>query len=327
MRLIPAADAPAPSRSDARLARQLDVSVIVPTLDEAENLPPLLARIERAMGARSWEAIIVDDDSTDGTPAICEQLALRYPLRLVIRHRTTDGLSGAVLHGMAIACGRALVVMDADLQHPPEAIPYLLAPLNAGDAEFTLGSRYVPGGTTAHDWTLPRRLNSGLATLLARPFATSVRDPMSGFFALRRDTFQRARRLAPLGYKIALELICKCRVRRVVEVPIHFGLRTAGRSKLTLKQQAHYLRHLARLYAFTYARTTVMLKAALGAALGFTFARWTNPVLTGVLTGMSAVALIFVTRDRTAPMPARKQLLRAEHIFPFDELAQLEQAA
>src|SRR5207249_2774004 len=98
--------------------------------------------------------------------------------------------------------------------------------------DFALGSRYVKGATTEAKWGIFRRINSRAATALARPFAGKVHDPMSGFFALHRETFQRARHLAPLGYKIALELICKCQVSNVVEVPIHFARRQKGESKL-----------------------------------------------------------------------------------------------
>jgi dolichol-phosphate mannosyltransferase len=313
-----------------RLAKPLDVSVIVPTINEAENLPRLLRRIRKALGGVAYEVIIVDDDSTDDTPIVCQQLARRHPLRLVLRHGAEDGLGGAVLHGMALARGGTLVVMDADLQHPPEAIPYLLSPLKNGEADFVLGSRYVAGGTmAAEEWTLPRQLNSRAATLLARPIAgRRVRDPMSGFFALNREAYRAAaRRLTPIGYKIALELICKCRMKRIVEVPIHFAARAAGESKLDAREQARYLRHLGRLYTFKFRRTTTLLKAALGASAGAGLAALTNPVLVWVLAVMSGITLTFVTRPRKASQPTRRQLLDAERVLRFDELAELEKAA
>jgi dolichol-phosphate mannosyltransferase len=326
---LPAASAPATDPM-LRLARPYNVSVIVPTINEAENLPKLLRRIRKALGGVSYEVIIVDDDSDDGTPIVCQQLARRHPLRLVLRHGAEDGLSGAVLHGMALARGEQLVVMDADLQHPPEAIPYLLSPLKNGEADFVLGSRYVAGGTTAAEhWTLPRRLNSWAATLLARPFAgRRVRDPMSGFFALHREAYRAAtRRLMPIGYKIALELICKCGVKRIVEVPIHFAARAAGESKLDVREQWRYVRHLGRLYGFKFRRTTTLLKAALGAAGGAALAVLTNPALLGVLAVMSGVTLTFVTRPRRVSQPTRRELLDAERVLRFDELAELEKAA
>jgi dolichol-phosphate mannosyltransferase len=325
----PAVPAPA-SGSMLRLAKPLEVSVIVPTINEAENLPRLLRRIRKAMGGVAYEVIIVDDDSTDGTPIVCQQLAHRHPLRLVMRHGADDGLGGAVLHGMALARGGILVVMDADLQHPPEAIPYLLSPLKNGEADFVLGSRYVAGGTmAAEDWTLLRRLNSRAAALLARPIAgRRVRDPMSGFFALPREAYTAsARRLTPIGYKIALELICKCRLKRIVEVPIHFAARAAGESKLHAREHLRYLRHLGRLYAFKFRRTTTLLMAALGASAGAGLAMLTNPALMWVLAVMSGITLSFVTRSRKAPQPTRRELLDAERVLRFDELAELEKAA
>src|SRR5262249_17926892 len=147
--------------------------------------------------------------------------------------------------------GTYLVVMDADLQHPPEKLPDLLAPLeNRNGTDFVLGSRNVAGGSTGERWGTFRKINSEVATLLARPFAGRTRDPMSGFFAMRRETLDAAQRLTPLGYKIGLELMCKCRVQHVKEVPIHFAERTRGQSKLSLREQFRYLEHLSRLYDF-----------------------------------------------------------------------------
>jgi len=202
----------------------------------------------------------VDDNSKDATLAVCADLATRYPLKLMVRTNPTNGLSGAVLHGMAVARGKFLCVMDADLQHPPEKLPELLRPLRDGEADFVLGSRYMPGGSTDGEWGFFRKINSRTATLLARPFAGKATDPMAGFFSLRRETYQGARNLTPLGYKIALELMCKCRVKNVREIPIHFGMRQKGESKLSLKQQFRYLEHLSRLYDFTFPRASPMVK-------------------------------------------------------------------
>lgn len=236
------------------------ISLIVPTLNEAENIPLLVPRLAAALAGRPWELIIVDDNSHDRTPEVCAELAKTYPLRLLVREHPLHGLSGAVLEGIALAKGDLLVVMDADLQHPPEKVPELLAVIESGQSDFALGSRNQPGGSTEGEWGAFRRLNSWVATLLARPFAGRVKDPMSGFFALKRSTYTRAQRLTPLGYKIALELICKCQVTNVVEVPIHFGLRQHGQSKLSLKQQFRYLEHLSRLYDFTFPRLSPILK-------------------------------------------------------------------
>jgi dolichol-phosphate mannosyltransferase len=236
------------------------ISIVVPALNEAPNLPPLAERVAAAMNGRAYEILIVDDDSRDDTRSVAARLAERYPLKLIVRQNAKDGLSGAVLRGFADARGEYLVVMDADLQHPPEKLPELLAPLEKGEAEFVLGSRYVPGGSMGERWGAFRRLNSRVATSLARPFAGKTTDPMSGFFALKRSTFERAQRLTPLGYKIGLELMCKSRVQSVREIPIHFAERTAGESKLSLKQQFRYLEHLSRLYDFTFPRASPIVK-------------------------------------------------------------------
>ncbi|HEX6266384.1 MAG TPA: glycosyltransferase family 2 protein [Burkholderiales bacterium] len=227
------------------------VSVIVPTYKEAENLPLLLDRLDRVRCERGldMEVLIVDDDSRDGT---VEALARYERFRPKLIVRTADrGLSQSVCEGLARAANEVLVVMDADLSHPPESIPQLLEAIARG-GDFAIGSRYVKGGSTSEDWGLLRWINSRAATLLARPF-TAARDPMSGFFALRRDDYRRAaERLNPIGYKIGLELIVKCGCRSIREVPIHFDNRRFGKSKLSLREQLRYLQHLRRLAIYTY---------------------------------------------------------------------------
>jgi dolichol-phosphate mannosyltransferase len=151
---------------------------------------------------------------------------------------------------MKRAKGDVLVCMDADLSHPPEAIPQMLAKIEEG-ADFVIGSRYVNGGSTSDDWGFLRWINSRVATLLARPL-TTARDPMAGFFAFRRSTYEGGRAFNPVGYKIGLEFIVKCGCERVVEVPIHFEDRQLGKSKLTMRQQLLYIKHLRRLYTFKF---------------------------------------------------------------------------
>ncbi len=251
----------------------VDVSIIVPTLNEAENLPSLLARIAGAVGEQNYEVLIVDDNSKDNTSAVCAELVQRFPARLIVRQHPKDGLSGAVLVGMREAIGKTFVVMDADLQHPPEQIPSLLTALDGGSGnDFVIGSRYVAGGKTDGKWSFFRKLNSWVATFLARPFCHNATDPMSGFFALRRSTYDRAERLTPLGYKIGLELMCKARIQLVTEVPIHFRVREHGESKLTLKQQFRYLEHLSRLYDFTFPRASPVVKFVIALLCSWTLA-------------------------------------------------------
>ena len=227
------------------------VSVIVPTYREADNLPLLVPRITTAL--RSWphEIIVVDDDSNDGTDQAVAILSEQgHAVRLIVR---TDqrGLSSAVLRGFFEAKGRVLVCMDGDLSHPPEILPRMIETLEKDQAEFVIGSRYVPGGATDAGWSWFRNLNSRVATLLARPFCR-VRDPLAGFFALPRAVLESAEALNPIGYKIGLELIVKCSCTRIVELPIHFTDRRFGQSKLSLREQVNYLRHLKRLSDFKF---------------------------------------------------------------------------
>jgi dolichol-phosphate mannosyltransferase len=225
-----------------------DISIIVPTYREADNLRPLVDQIAAAMTVvrDAYELIIVDDDSRDGTEVIARELGRLHPLRLIVRTQYRD-LSQAVLDGLREAQGKFLVVMDADLSHPADQIGELIAPLREGRADFVIGSRYVAGAST-HNWAGHRRLNSYVATLLARPLSRGVRDTMAGFFALPRDVFEQARNLQPIGYKIGLELLCRTGCRRPMEIPIRFQDRALGTSKLNLEQQARYLIHLNRLY-------------------------------------------------------------------------------
>jgi dolichol-phosphate mannosyltransferase len=246
----------------------VDVSVIVPTYREAENLPILVPRVAAALADAGvdGEILIVDDNSPDETRRVCAELADKYPLRLVVR-TTNRGLSPAVVAGMQQASGDILLVMDADLSHPPEKIPELIETLQSGQTDFVIGSRYVSGGGTDDEWGWFRWLNSRVATLLAWPL-TSARDPMAGFFALRAETFRNAAKLDPIGYKIGLELLVKGGCRHVREVPIQFRDRLHGESKLSLKEQLNYLRHLRRLYLYKLGHAGRLLQFVLVGSTG-----------------------------------------------------------
>jgi dolichol-phosphate mannosyltransferase len=241
------------------------VSIIVPTYKEVESLPLLLARIEelRTRLRLDCEVLIMDDDSRDGTTELIASKALPW-VRLVVR-TSNRGLSPAVVDGLKLATKEYLVVMDADLSHPPERIPDMIRALQDG-SEFVVGSRYVPGASTDENWGVLHWINSQVATLLARPF-TRLADPMSGFFAMRRTLLDRAVYLTPIGYKIGLELLVKCGVTKASEVPIHFAQRQKGESKLSFKEQLRYIQHLRRLLLYRYpAWSSALQFAAVGAS-------------------------------------------------------------
>lgn len=223
------------------------VSVIIPTYCEAANVREVVRKVCSALKGRwLFEIIIVDDDSPDGTAGICHNINADAPL-IVICRKNKRGLGTAVLEGMDRARGELFVVMDADLSHPPEAIPSLLDALTNDDVAVSLGSRYVVGGTIDSSWLLRRRLLSRFATLVVRPLTTAC-DPMTGFFAVRREFIANARPLTPVGFKIALEILAQCTDRQFVEVPIHFAERLGGESKLSISELWRNVRHLASLY-------------------------------------------------------------------------------
>jgi len=221
---------------------------VVPTYNEKENLDELVRRVQQACSSAglSAELVIVDDNSPDGTGARAEEIAKSENLKVV--HRSGKlGLSSAVLEGFKAASGSILVVMDADLSHPPEKIPEMVSKIESGEADVVVGSRYVRGGSV-ENWPFTRRIISKGATLLAR-WLTKVKDPMSGFFALKRSVIDGVP-LDPVGYKIGLEILVNGKYAKVAEVPIHFADRKAGKSKLGGGEYLRYIDHVIMLYEY-----------------------------------------------------------------------------
>jgi dolichol-phosphate mannosyltransferase len=245
------------------------LSIIVPTFQEADNLRPLITCIAAVMDpcGMPYEVIVVDDDSQDGSTDVISRLAEKgHPVRMITR-KGTRGLSTAVIHGFREAKGDILACMDADLSHPPEALLRLIKVFEDPEVEFAIGSRYVSGASTAESWGLFRWVNSKLATLLSRPF-TQAKDPMAGFFMLPRSVLERPQGLNPIGYKIALELIVRCSCHNIVEVPIHFANRKYGQSKLNIREQWNYIRHLKRLADFKLGELSYVLQFCLVGTTG-----------------------------------------------------------
>jgi dolichol-phosphate mannosyltransferase len=226
-----------------------DISIIIPTYREGPNIPALLRAIRHAMDADSdrYEVVIVDDDSRDGIEDRVREMSGEHAVTLVTR-KNERGLASAVVEGFRVSRGSVIVVMDADLSHPPDALPSLIKPVAEGRADFVVGSRYCAGGGITR-FTVYRRLNAWISRMLARPL-TDVRDPLSGYFAFPRRLLAVGAGLDPLGFKIGLELMVKTAPERILEVPILFGQRSSGQSKLNLKEQINYVRHLARLYRY-----------------------------------------------------------------------------
>ncbi|TWO69014.1 glycosyltransferase family 2 protein [Caenimonas sedimenti] len=226
---------PIAAEAHAATARPAAVAVVVPTFNEAPNIGPLVDRLERVLAGRQWEVVFVDDDSADGTAAVVQALARDNPRVRCLLRLDRRGLSRAVIEGILSTSAPLVAVMDADLQHDEAILPRLLEVLDAGQADVAVGSRYTEGGGVGAGFGAQREAMSRFATWLAGTvLRVRLRDPMSGFFALRRDLFDGVmRRLSGEGYKILLDILASAREPlRVTEVPYQFRPRVAGESKL-----------------------------------------------------------------------------------------------
>jgi dolichol-phosphate mannosyltransferase len=231
-----------------RIAIAPTLSLVVPTYNERDRLPDLVEAVFAAyqQGGVDGILVIVDDNSPDGTGGVADELAARYPLQVI--HRAGKlGLGTAVVEGFRASDAQIVGVLDADLSHPPALVPRMLEAMLDSGADFVVASRYVPGGGTG-DWPLSRELMSRFACLLARGL-TPVRDVTSGFFLVRRELAQGVT-ISAGGFKICLELLVRSAPRLVVEVPYVFRTRTAGESKMNVKEAAGYLTQLRDLRAY-----------------------------------------------------------------------------
>ena len=210
------------------------ISVVIPTYKEAINIPSLVRRISIALDRKKipFEIIIVDDNSCDGIEDVVKRLNSNDNIQLIVR-KDKRGLSSAVIDGIKYSKSDVIVVMDGDLSHPPEKLPELVDQIANKNADFTIGSRSVKGGSSPH-FNFYRKMNALISKLLALPL-TKVKDPMAGFFAFRRSLISNIDDLNPLGFKIGLEIIVKTSPRKISEIPITFEERLGGESKLNLK--------------------------------------------------------------------------------------------
>ncbi|RUQ98995.1 glycosyltransferase [Labedella endophytica] len=228
----------------------MDLTIIVPTFNESPNIDELVRRITPVVAGTSAEIVFVDD-STDETPSVIAEVAARaeIPVRLIHRDDPQGGLSGAVLEGIAAARAGWCLVMDGDLQHPPEVIPTLVARAARGDADVVVASRYVGDGKADGLANGLRTLVSRASTLVTKAmFPIRLRDctdPMTGFFLVHRPSVVPDE-LQPRGFKILLELLAR-RPFRVAEVPFEFAPRFGGESKASVQQGLRFLMQLAML--------------------------------------------------------------------------------
>jgi dolichol-phosphate mannosyltransferase len=226
----------------------MKLSVISPTYNESENVVLLIAELEKFLDGLDYEILISDDDSPDLTWARVQEIGHRNPRVRALRRTSNRGLGASVVDGFAIATGDVVACIDADLQHDPALLPRMFQELMNG-SDLVVATRYMPGGGTSN-WGAIRRLGSWGCTKLAQcVLGIRLRDPMSGYFMMRRDEFLRIREcLNVRGFKILLEIVAQMRPSRLVEVPYTFGPRAHGESKLTRGIVFAYLAQLWRLY-------------------------------------------------------------------------------
>ncbi|BGP40613.1 hypothetical protein JCM10450v2_004608 [Rhodotorula kratochvilovae] len=245
-----------PPSTDAAPDRpRILASVVVPAYHERDNLAPLVRAVFASVhDPAATEVLVVDDDSRDGTVQEVERLRRDEGFNVELLVRTDEkGLSSAVLRGFERARGEKMLVMDADLQHPPAAVQPLLDALSPS-SPLALGTRYGDGVSMSSGWPLHRRIISWGARVLARPL-TSASDPMTGFFAITKEQFHRSHPINPSGFKLALELLLKSPLpphATIPEVAYSFGLRTSGSSKLSSKVMLKYVGQLVSLYVWAW---------------------------------------------------------------------------
>ena len=216
------------------MSANLELSVVVPTFNEAANVEELLRHLHRVLGEDGWEVVFVDDDSPDATAALVRSIARRDPRVRCVQRVGRRGLSSACIEGMLASAAPYVAVMDADLQHDESVLPAMLELLRSGRADVVVGTRYAAGGSTG-DWDQRRAGLSRLATRASRLVVRQpVSDPMSGYFMLRREVLDASvHRLSALGFKILLDILASAPPGlRVAEVPYTFRSRHAGASKL-----------------------------------------------------------------------------------------------
>lgn len=246
----------------------MKLTLVIPTYNERDNIALAVKRAHAALSGAGWafEVIVVDDDSPDGTGAAVEAMQAEFSNLRLIRRRDARGLATAVLRGWQEARGGILAVMDGDLQHPPEMLAALVEALDRDGVDIAVASRHVRGGGVS-EWSLIRRGVSWVATLAATwvlpGTLATIRDPMSGFFALRREVIDGCR-MEPKGYKILLEVLARGNYHTVAEVPYVFVERKHGGSKLGPRQYVEFVAHLLELGWRTHELHRFMRFSAVG---------------------------------------------------------------
>lgn len=265
----------------------MDTCVVLPTINEAKNLEILLPKLNNVLSSYDWLAVVVDDGSTDGTQDVVNNFAITTGKAFLIERGRKLGLGSAIKTGMRVCLNKnakVVVVMDADLQHPPETLPNLVSAV-LGGSDLAIASRYVRGGGVTN-WSLGRFIVSKGAIYMARfliPWIHNIRDPISGFFAVNGDKLREI--IDSLsdssGYKLLLELITAAHNRygdlfRIVEVPYIFRSRVYGVSKLNLGEFVKYAFLVLKLSNYSIFKYIVAL--LVGSIIGYAVFTALSPI-------------------------------------------------
>jgi len=222
--------------------RGAELSIIVPTFNERENVTELLGRLDSCLKRYLWEVIFVDDDSPDATANAVREAAQKDGRVRCVQRLGRRGLSSACVEGMLASSAPYLAVIDGDLQHDETLLPSMLEVLKKEELDVVVGSRYVQGGGVL-EWERSRATMSRMATWISRLVVRAeLTDPMSGFFMIRREAFAATvRNLSAIGFKILLDFFASSpRALRFKELPYQFRPRRAGNSKLDSQAICEY---------------------------------------------------------------------------------------
>nr|WP_114228088.1 MULTISPECIES: glycosyltransferase family 2 protein [Sphingomonas] len=294
--------------------RPLQLAVIVPVLNEAANITPLIAQLERALTNLVWEIVVVDDNSPDGTADVARDRGVIDPRVRIVQRVGRRGLSSAVVEGMLATSAPVLAVMDGDLQHDEAILPKMYEIVARGGYDLAIGTRYAGEGSTGN-WSASRARISNFATKLSkRLLKADVSDPMSGFFMIRRTPMMAALpHLSTIGFKILMDLVASSpRPLRIAEVPYTFRERLHGDSKFDLKAAQEFgvllldklVGHLVPvrllLFALVGASGVLVHLAVLGSCLwsGASFRAAQIAAVVVAMTGNFLINNLITFRDR-----------------------------
>jgi dolichol-phosphate mannosyltransferase len=248
----------------------IQLAVVIPTLNERENVGPMFAGLDKALAGIAWEAIFVDDDSPDGTAVVVRELGQRDPRARILQRVGRRGLSSACIEGILSTAAPFIAVSDGDMQHDETVLPRMLALAQTGSFDIVIGSRNIEGGSMG-DFAANRAWLSNMGSRISN-FVCKCRvsDPMSGYFLVTQEFFHSvARRLTGTGFKILVDLLASAeRPVRVAEVPYHFRARRMGVSKLEVNVELEYLFLLVDKFAGGVIPTRFVVFVLVG-SLGF----------------------------------------------------------